>query len=151
MRNALFAAVVVLGLGPTVGCALGFTPNEWGDAPDSGAKKLDAGKPDTGANAQDSGPAEEDTWQPEQPDTGPQCSLGISYGTQQCDTCMSNSCCQADNACVNDAQCTGLIGCLNNCSDQQCYTTCTNQYPSGATLLDAIGSCMQSSCANDCR
>ena len=143
MKNALVGAVVVLCLGPMIGCAVGYIPADY-SAPDSGAK-VDSGAPDSGKAKYDSGTTEQDTWQPE-PDSGPPaCTLGINYGTPQCDACMSASCCAADNACMNDSQCTALISCMNNCSDQQCYQNCTSSYPQGSQKLDAIGSCMQTS------
>lgn len=141
-----------------VGCATGVSVEE--PSPSGSGATRDASAPDAKPKAdsgsyfaQDSGapndpPAEQDSG------SGPNnCSLQISYGGQTCQTCMGG-CCAVDNACAFDADCVALINCLNPCANTQnqqtCFATCRSQHTTGAQLFDAIVSCMNTQCANDC-
>jgi hypothetical protein len=135
----------------TPACANAIQYDDPIPTPKKDAAAADTGH-DTGVVQQDSGVAE-DTGVVE--DTGSQCKLGISYGPGQCDTCMQANCCMADNACIKSSQCTDYLNCGNACVNQAdpqtCLTQCANTYPQGATLLDNIMTCMDTSCGNDCR
>lgn len=148
-------------LGSVVGCAHGVV-----DAiDDTSTVHPDAGPAKDAAPQHpiDAAPAA-DTWQPPQdssvdlPDTSPVCSPKISTGIPQCDVCEGQNCCLEDNACANSQDCGNLINCYQNCvpndggpPDQTCMSTCDSNYPQGANLLNAWGSCLQTNCANDCR
>lgn len=137
------------------GCATAVQYDEPDTQPppkkDAGAV-FDSGH-DTGVMQNDSG-VDEDTGV--QQDTGVMCMRTIEYGTPMCDTCMENSCCKEDNACGNSQACGDFITCVSDCfsdggNPNQCMTDCGNQYPQGATLFNAVDSCLQTNCGNDCR
>jgi hypothetical protein len=117
------------------------------------AAAFDTGKPDSGSMMQADTGVMEDTGIVE--DTGSGCTLGINYGTAMCQTCMQTNCCAQDKACVQNSQCTNFLTCGNACVNQMdpqtCMNNCANQYPQGASLLDNIFTCMETSCGNDCR
>lgn len=136
------------------GCATAVAPDE--PTPPAASQK-EAGAPDAKGPQtppqHDSGVAPPDTGAPQDPgtDSGGSCSLMINYGAAQCQSCMQ-SCCAEDNACVGSQDCVDLINCLNGCqpNDSSCIGSCRGQHGTGATLFDAITSCMGAQCSGSC-
>ena len=148
-----FAIIAALG-----GCAFGVTPEQ--ELPhDGGIIKLDGGGlKDAKPPAQDGGVQQDSSI--DLPDTSvtTQCSsLPLGTGMPSCDSCISTSCCNEDQACGFDQDCIAFIDCVNNClpadggpPDSACESSCESTYPSGVSELGALDSCMQNSCPNDC-
>ncbi|HOE51016.1 MAG TPA: hypothetical protein PLH51_20655, partial [Polyangiaceae bacterium] len=67
-----------------------------------------------------------------------------------CDSCMESKCGNEISACENDAQCTGLLSCFDNCEDMDCMEKCVNDNPSGAALLKNVFDCMDKNCQAEC-
>lgn len=76
----------------------------------------------------------------------------MSTGNAACDACVTKSCCTVVRNCVNDAQCKGLDGCLENCAqgDDACQNSCTQSFPNGLTPLQNVATCLQQNCPGTC-
>lgn len=70
--------------------------------------------------------------------TAPSGMCGISYSSADCQTCADGACCDAAEACVNDADC---AACLVQNPDASC---------SSNALLTALNTCISGSCADKC-
>jgi len=81
------------------------------------------------------------------------CGGFVPTGTPACDTCLEGSACCADGtACANSASCTALVTCLGNCAqgDTTCANGCATQNQSGVATLQALQTCISSSCSTQC-
>lgn len=117
----------------------------------------DASKPVADASAADTSMPDQDV-QVDPPDTSVACSLGMPTGLPMCDTCLGQNCCSQDNACATSTDCQSLVTCYDGClpsdggpPDGTCLTTCDSTYPTGASILNALTSCLQGSCSTACR
>jgi len=151
------SAVVSVGVLFVAGCAYGVEPGFDESVPG----KADAGK-DSGVHpVPDASPGKDasdtaDT-SPELPDTSVACMAMMTTGIPMCDSCMTQNCCAQDNACALSADCANVVGCYSACPadggvpDGTCIASCDSTYPTGASLLNAWGTCMQTSCGSSCR
>ena len=75
---------------------------------------------------------------------------------QSCDLCQqvaqSGSCSGSIDACFNDAACSKLADCLNNCpsGDAACYQGCANTNSAGLAKYNAIFDCTCGECDTEC-
>lgn len=98
--------------------------------------------------------------------TGPETSTGTDTGTttdtstgsdtttgQTCEQCTGSACSQEINACQNNADCTGLYGCLKSCTqgDKACQNACIDKYPKGFGPMDKTQMCMIKNCSTQCQ
>ncbi len=162
MSAKLLASMVVVCLAGA-GCAYGVQSFDDGGphakAQDAGATK-DAGHLVTSdaGTTQDSGHVADDSGVFDPPDTGPLCSLSLPTGLQACDDCLGTSCCNEDNGCGQNQDCTAFLTCLDACfpldggaPDQTCADACSTDYPQGMQEFDQLSTCMQSFCNNECQ
>lgn len=77
-------------------------------------------------------------------------SCGLTSGDPTCDTCLDTSCCAENTACVSNADCSALLACGDACTDETCISACMTAHPTGAALLDTLGTCVSNSCATAC-
>jgi hypothetical protein len=93
------------------------------------------------------------------------CTLTLPTGDPTCDSCIETSCCAADNACGTDPDCMNFGMCASDCEgidpdsglpddagadSGACIATCESTYPTGATELNAIDTCLETTCASAC-
>ena len=81
------------------------------------------------------------------------CGGFVPTGVAACDTCVQGSACCADGtACGNSASCTALVSCLGNCAqgDTTCVNGCATQNQSGVAPLQALQTCISSTCDTEC-
>jgi hypothetical protein len=78
------------------------------------------------------------------------CEAKLPYTSSTCASCVTTSCCAADNACANNPSCNAYLSCLQECSTTSCQTACGSSYPSGKAALEALGSCIDSQCPASC-
>jgi hypothetical protein len=98
-----------------------------------------------------SSPSPEPTPDPEPAPDGGTCSgPKMPWTDSACASCMGAFCCEEDNACANDSSCMAYLGCIQSCTTPSCEAACDSSYPTGATLLSKLGSCLQSSCPVSC-
>jgi hypothetical protein len=127
------------------------------DAGDSGTPQEDTGTFDTAEPI--------DTARPE-PDSSSACTLDLPTGIPACDSCLSASCCAADDTCGTDPACMMFDECISECEGVgpdsglddggelpdagSCITACETAYPTGASELEALDSCLEGTCASAC-
>jgi hypothetical protein len=63
---------------------------------------------------------------------------------------VDSTCASQIGACENDASCSALLDCLEQCNDDTCAQACFTANPNGAPLLDAIDTCAEQQCASTC-
>jgi hypothetical protein len=99
-----------------------------------GGDVVEAG-PDVTPSAADAAPS----------DGAVNCTLAGSYGSKECNACMSTSCCAPLGACYADATCKQLDQCLRDClldaDAGGCYRGCRASYPSAAPLWEPLEKC----------
>jgi MYXO-CTERM domain-containing protein len=78
---------------------------------------------------------------------------------QTCNDCYAGAtsgqgaCVGSVDACLNDANCNGLVTCLNDCAqnDQACVDACASQWQAGISKYNAINSCVcTTGCPSEC-
>ena len=86
------------------------------------------------------------------PASGSTCSLGITFSQPACNQCVSQSCCNEDNACAEDSDCRAVTACVKSCSagDTSCKNDCAQSHPSGTRHLTALASCVTAGCKSAC-
>jgi hypothetical protein len=69
-----------------------------------------------------------------------------------CDQCAKEKCCAEVMACNSSADCKALQECIAPCAqdDLFCILTCQEAHSNGASKLQDVGACAQSSCKNEC-
>lgn len=77
-------------------------------------------------------------------------SCGLSSGLATCDACLDASCCAQSSACVGDVECSALITCIGSCSDDACANACAAAHGAGVSKLDAVFSCVTTTCGPSC-
>jgi hypothetical protein len=127
--------------------------------PEDTATPFDSAPPDT------SDPA--DTSRPDIDTGGSTCTLDLPTGIPACDTCVSANCCSADDTCGSDTNCISFIECMDSCEGDSldggpssdaaadggvaaCMNACQTEYPTGASELAALDSCLEGACATAC-
>lgn len=76
------------------------------------------------------------------------CDTGIpgDPGSFECDNCVgcaiNGVCSNVYNGCFSNMQCSSFVGCLESCSDDQCFVACQMQYPQGALFYQSIITCV---------
>jgi len=68
------------------------------------------------------------------------CSISIN------DPCMNTNCCPQIEACFSNTNCTGLMDCLRNCTDQTCADVCSQQNPDGVPAYEDLTDCSAEHC-----
>jgi hypothetical protein len=74
----------------------------------------------------------------------------LTFNDQVCAGCAEANCCAPLQACDASVECGDYLSCVANCSDQPCVDTCDTMYPTGMAELDALDSCLGSSCTDEC-
>jgi hypothetical protein len=76
----------------------------------------------------------------------------LATGVAACDTCLDTNCCSQNMACSGSMACLGYLDCLStmNCTTTACADGCSASNPGGASLLNALDSCMSSKCSTQC-
>lgn len=82
-------------------------------------------------------------------------------GTKPCDKCMTAKCCAEAKTCVAQTgmdSCTDYMSCIDACTDPdggaidpQCAAACAQTDPMGKPVAEAMISCLQSKCTNECK
>lgn len=67
-----------------------------------------------------------------------------------CTTCGKGRCCTQINACRASSACQAYITCTDACTTEACRTTCAQNNAAGASLLQGLATCLESSCASSC-
>jgi hypothetical protein len=67
-----------------------------------------------------------------------------------CDSCFSASCCGTGVTCHANTECSLLFECIQNCTDDNCITTCQGDHPTGMTDVNALFNCITTSCSAQC-
>lgn len=67
-----------------------------------------------------------------------------------CESCVDTKCQSQIDACLANAQCSGLWGCYDQCQDDACWTQCDSQFAAGLPLSDAVDTCVETQCASEC-
>jgi len=75
---------------------------------------------------------------------------GGSAVADACDTCVESSCAAEVSACDGDPSCTGLWDCYSQCQDDACIATCETQFAAGMTKSEAVDTCAENKCPNEC-
>jgi hypothetical protein len=77
---------------------------------------------------------------------------GLGTGVAACDTCLDSKCCSQASACSNSMPCMGYLNCLStmNCTTTACANTCSTANPGGATIYNALDTCLSTNCATQC-
>lgn len=66
-----------------------------------------------------------------------------------CTSCMKGSCCEEAKSCNGD--CLAIFDCADTCGeDEACIDTCIAEHPAGMGPVQAIVTCVQTSCAAKC-
>lgn len=78
------------------------------------------------------------------------CSTKMSYSSTTCGTCVQSACCAEDNACANNPSCGAALTCISNCTTTACMNSCVSSYPTGASLLSDLATCMDNKCPASC-
>jgi hypothetical protein len=84
-------------------------------------------------------------------EAGPKC--GIAYAGTSCEACLEGSCCTEALACAsNDEACSGLEGCLGNCSgDPVCRAQCVSDHRIAPDPAEThLAACLAAHCAQPC-
>lgn len=81
---------------------------------------------------------------------------GACDNSGDCNTCgncsINGQCFGPMNGCINDADCSGLIDCLNTCQDDACANACADARPAGMQLYMALITCVLcDACLSDCQ
>lgn len=78
---------------------------------------------------------------------------GITMNTTSCNNCFKQSCCAQGATCGANAECTAIISCFGGCNpnDNTCFDNCVQAHPTGENDLNAIDSCLSSSCNSACQ
>lgn len=75
-------------------------------------------------------------------------------GTSSCQTCatcsIEDDCSATYATCLASAQCNFYTTCRSGCLTDACVQGCQTLYPSGASLHEALATCVCAACANDC-
>jgi hypothetical protein len=93
--------------------------------------------------------------------SSPTCTLTFSTGNASCDSCTAMYCCFQDMACGSDPTCVAYGACLKACQADSgdtdaagltaCFDACDAEYPSGATAMDGLASCLECvGCSTSC-
>ena len=106
-----------------------------------------------------------DTERPE-PDSSATCTLTLPTGDPPCDSCLEASCCAVDDACGSDPSCMMFDECISECEFPDggfdpdagplsadagdCIAMCESEYPTGATELENLDTCLETTCASAC-
>lgn len=77
-----------------------------------------------------------------EPNPDPACNL------YSCDICTFSNCTTELGACSQDPGCASFLTCMDTCTSTRCLEACADLYPGTGT--DAVFSCMQSSCTQQC-
>ncbi|MBK8259557.1 MAG: trypsin-like serine protease [Polyangiaceae bacterium] len=82
---------------------------------------------------------------------------GGGGGNQTCDECAQaatsngGSCAGAVNTCLNNADCSAFVQCINNCQSQTCVDQCVQDNPDGVDGYLAILGCIcDTGCPSEC-
>lgn len=68
-----------------------------------------------------------------------------------CVTCAAPTSCPTEYAaCMADADCSALIGCIGACADETCVSACVETHSAGQALAEPIQMCAVASCPNSC-
>lgn len=74
----------------------------------------------------------------------------IPTGTP-CEQCRATDCVNLVTTCLNDAECSALLACADQCGDPTCHDACVAQHPGGADDYESLRECTcQSSCPSVC-
>jgi hypothetical protein len=85
--------------------------------------------------------------------TAQTCDLPGSFGSPDCNRCLSMRCCPEVDACGSDAHCSSVIGCVSGCVGQddpgECLYACfgNDPPPQGFTAFD---DCVFRECLETC-
>jgi hypothetical protein len=137
-----------------------------GETPDSAKGDDSSSPPDDSSLPPDDVIETPDTARPE-PDSSPStCTLTLPTGDPTCDSCLETSCCSVDNACGSDPACMMFDECISECEFPdggldpdagppsadagECISVCETEYPTGATELENLDSCLEGTCATAC-
>jgi hypothetical protein len=116
--------------------------------------------PDPGGGA-GSGPTTlADSGSPAPAETGSSCGVaeGLFTTNTSCLPCIEGQtagdlgCCQADEACSEQAPCFALLQCVLACpaNDSTCAATCENSNPNGVQAYDDLSACLTLECSPQC-
>ena len=105
-------------------------------------------------------------------DAGVTCALRLPTPITSCNTCLSADCCSQDNACGSDPACLAFNDCEARCVEATpdaavpddggpsdagvdagmtaCLNECALAYPVGLSLLSALDTCLETTCASPC-
>ncbi len=78
------------------------------------------------------------------------CGGTVTSGSATCDACLDASCCTDVTSCTSDADCRDFMSCTDACTDAACAASCQTAHPAGAAELDALTTCVTSSCGSSC-
>jgi hypothetical protein len=133
-----------------------------GQSPDAAKEDDSSTPPDDSSTPTDDAIDPFDTSRPE-PDSSSTCTLTLPTGIPACDSCLETSCCSADDACGSDPSCMMFDECISECEGTPgpdagppsadagaCITACETEYPTGASELENLDSCLEGSCATAC-
>lgn len=67
-----------------------------------------------------------------------------------CAQCLSDQCPDLWCACYEDAQCTGLLQCLQGCGGPACKQGCLSNFPGGIATATLLGDCSATLCDGTC-
>jgi hypothetical protein len=75
---------------------------------------------------------------------------GLTSGDATCDACLDGSCCAPTTTCIGDAECVALVRCYDGCADAACASACDAAHPTATPEIDAVVTCVQTSCSAAC-
>ncbi|MBX3189781.1 MAG: hypothetical protein KF819_22340 [Labilithrix sp.] len=81
----------------------------------------------------------------------PQGCGNISFGSAQCDACVTKNCCAQNAACSASSECLAILDCFEGCTSNACYTACENAHPTGKAAEQAFYGCIQPTCNSACQ
>jgi hypothetical protein len=152
-------ATLAIGVGvviPACSAASARPPDE-GDCVKVGDARCSTPDPGGGGGA---GPTMGDSGSPATVDSGSTCGVaeGLFTTNTSCLPCIEGQtagdfgCCQADEACSNQAPCFALLQCVLGCpaNDSTCAATCQNSNPNGVQAYDDLSSCLTLNCSPQC-
>jgi hypothetical protein len=81
---------------------------------------------------------------------GTKCGGRPTYPSTTCQTCLESSCCDAQTACFQNADCVGILSCGCAQGDVGCLSGCETNHAAGTSLYSAYATCEQTNCSMQC-
>lgn len=73
-----------------------------------------------------------------------------------CNGCVEQNCCTETNTCMGSTDCVAMVDCLGKCpttagtARTNCVNACANSHPTGTPQVQALSTCLNSSCNTAC-